>query len=117
MNKPEALIERLEVNLGERSYDIIVGEKLLENAGQYILPLLAQPKVVIVTDENVEKACLPSLIRGLDNHNISYRVISVPAGEQSKSFTQLQSLTENLLEHGIDRKSTLVALGGALLVI
>jgi len=105
----------LHVSLGQRSYDIIVGEQLLENAGLHILPLLNSANVIIVTDTTVEIACLPSLIKGLEAHGISSRIISVPAGEQSKSFSQLQDLTGNLLENGIDRKTTLIALGGGVI--
>jgi 3-dehydroquinate synthase len=46
-------IERLRVELGERSYDILVGPQLIERAGAEMAPLLRRRQAVVVTDENV----------------------------------------------------------------
>ena len=43
------------VNLGARTYDIHIGENLLEESGRIIAPLLNRPFTAIVTDENVAK--------------------------------------------------------------
>ena len=58
MPKPPA---RLPVALGERGYDILVGEGLLARAGALIAPVLAAKRVVIVTDANVAPLHLPAL--------------------------------------------------------
>ncbi|MCH7550525.1 MAG: 3-dehydroquinate synthase, partial [Proteobacteria bacterium] len=60
----------LTVDLGERSYDILVGDGLLAGAGKLIAPVLAEPRAVVITDENVEKHCLGTLEKSLDEAGI-----------------------------------------------
>lgn len=115
MTNPGNHRSKITVELGDRSYDIIVGENLLAEAGEFIAPHLSQPETVIVTDANVEIHCLPALLKSLEKSAIKFRVISLPAGEKTKSFSHLQSVTDDLLAHGIDRKSTLIALGGGVI--
>ena len=57
--------ERITVALEDRSYDIVVGTHLLENAGDYLAPLLGRPEVFVVTDENVARHHLPTLLAAL----------------------------------------------------
>ena len=49
------------VNLGQRTYDIHIGENLLQEAGRYIAPLLSRPFAATVTDENVARHHLKAL--------------------------------------------------------
>lgn len=58
---PGTTLERIRVDLGPRSYDIDVGSDLLAGAGFRIRPLLAQPRLVIVTDETVARLHLDAL--------------------------------------------------------
>ena len=63
------------VVLGDRSYDIYVGPGLLEQAGRLMKPLLAGPRVFVVTDENVERLYLDNLkdsldAAGIENHGV-----------------------------------------------
>ena len=69
----------LTVDLGERSYDILVGDGLLAGAGKLIAPVLAEPRAVVITDENVEKHCLGTLEKSLDEAGIDHQ----------KSFSKL----------------------------
>ncbi|WP_241671329.1 3-dehydroquinate synthase [Dankookia rubra] len=106
---------RLPVTLGERSYDIVVGEGLLERAGALLAPVLPARRVVIVTDENVAPLHLPALRAGLEEAGFSTLAeIVVPAGEASKNFAVLQSVLEQMLGAGADRRTTVVALGGGV---
>ncbi|WP_438264096.1 3-dehydroquinate synthase [Aquibaculum sediminis] len=106
--------DRLLVGLGERSYEILIGEGLIAKAGELIAPLLASPRVLIVTDSQVEQLHLPILQRALDHAGIRHEAFVVPAGEASKSFERFAQLCEELLRAGVDRHSTLVALGGGV---
>jgi shikimate kinase / 3-dehydroquinate synthase len=106
---------RLPVTLGERSYDIVVGEGLLERAGALLAPVLPARRVVVVTDENVAPLHLPTLRAGLEEAGFSTLAeIIVPAGEASKNFAVLQSVLEQMLTAGADRRTTVVALGGGV---
>ncbi len=105
----------LSLDLGERSYDILVGKDLIRAAARYISPLLHQPRVIIVSDNNVAPVWLEPLTDSLDQAGIKSQAIILPAGEQSKNFTQLDTLVSEILGLGIERKTTLVALGGGVI--
>jgi len=105
----------LRVDLGARSYDIVVGLGLIKNAGTHIAPLLNRPRAVVITDENVAPHHLGTLSASLKAADVDVNAIILPAGEQSKSFAQLQSLCEALLEMKVERTTTLIALGGGVI--
>jgi len=108
-------IERLNVDLEHRSYDIHVGEGVIAQAGAILAPLLRAPRTVIVTDELVAPHWLKPLEDSLTAAKIAHRSITLPPGEQTKSMTDLGKLLDNLLAAGIDRKTTLIALGGGVI--
>jgi 3-dehydroquinate synthase len=103
------------VELGNRRYDIVVGEGLLADAGRHIQPLLAEPRVVIVTDENVKKHWLGALETSLDAAGIGHQSIVLEAGEQTKDYAHAEALTGELLNAGVERATTLLALGGGVI--
>ncbi|BBK39562.1 3-dehydroquinate synthase [Allostella sp. ATCC 35155] len=103
------------VGLGERSYDILVGSGLLAEAGARMRPLLPSARVVVVTDETVAALHLDRLRSGLDAAGVRHDAVILPPGETTKDFAHLQHLCERVLELGIDRGSTLVALGGGVI--
>ncbi|MDH3475017.1 MAG: 3-dehydroquinate synthase [Rhodospirillales bacterium] len=107
--------ESLEVALGARSYEILVGEGLLAAAGRFIRPLLRHDRVMVVTDENVAAHYLAALERALDNEAIGYEAFVLPPGEATKDFGHLEMLIDRLLAAGIERRTLLVALGGGVI--
>ncbi len=106
--------ETLRVDLGDRSYDIVIGERLLAQAGEYIAPLLKNKNVIIVSDETVSRFYLHRLTSALEEKNIRSRSIIVKPGEGSKSLESFGELMETLLEQKPDRGTTLIALGGGV---
>ncbi len=109
-----AAADRLRVDLGARSYDILVGAGLLADAGSRLEPILGAGRTVIVTDERVAGLYLDALAASLDRAGIAHRAIVLPVGEQTKSFRQLEKLVDSLLEAEIERSATLLALGGGV---
>ncbi|WP_328729888.1 3-dehydroquinate synthase [Falsiroseomonas algicola] len=106
---------RLPVRLGDRAYDILVGEGLVARAGALIAPVLPARRVVVITDETVAALHLPTLTAGLAEAGVGIvSTITVPPGEASKSFPQLQSVVEAALAAGADRRTAVVALGGGV---
>lgn len=103
------------VDLGDRSYDIVIGSDVLSRAGGLIKPLCKTPRVIIVTDSNVAPLHLEPLTRSLDQAGIKHDAVVLPAGEGSKSFDQLAELMNRILEMGLERKDMLVALGGGVI--
>lgn len=113
VQKPEPA--QLRVALGERSYDIVVGERILGKSGSYILPLLKGKRVLIVCDETVARLYLHRLTNALEEAQIRSRAILVKPGEGSKSIAVFGELMESLLAEKPDRKTMLIALGGGVI--
>ena len=105
----------LELELGERSYHILIGDGLLASAGQRIKPLLNYPRTIIITDKNVEEHCLQTLEKSLSEAGIRHHALVLPPGEQTKDFPHLIKLVDQLLAAGIDRRTMLIALGGGVI--
>ena len=106
---------RLRVELGPRSHDILIGPGLIAEAGRHLRPLLAEPRVFIVTDERVGRHYLPLLQASLEAAGIAPKAIILPPGEQTKDFSHLAELSGRLLAERIERKSLLIALGGGVI--
>ncbi|MBT7943675.1 MAG: 3-dehydroquinate synthase [Alphaproteobacteria bacterium] len=106
--------ETLNVGLGQRSYDILVGERLLQQAGALIRPVLARPRCVLITDENVEQHWLETVENSLDTAGIEYQSIVLEPGEQTKDYGHVEALTGQLLDARAERSTTLIALGGGV---
>ena len=104
----------IRVELADRSYDILIGENLLSNASTYLAPVLARPRIVIITDKTVSSLHLAPLRASLDGAGIQNDIIVVPPGEATKNFTQLQGVLNRLLDLRVERKDTILALGGGV---
>lgn len=108
-------VKVINVDLGNRSYDILVGPDLITSAGQHLKPLLRRARVAIITDETVAKLHLPALQTSLQAQGIRHDTMIVPAGEATKRFAELQRVVEWLLEIGIERGDLVIALGGGVI--
>jgi 3-dehydroquinate synthase len=106
---------RIEVGLGARAYDILIGRGLLERAGEEIAARLPGARVAIVTDENVAAAQLPALQAGLDRAGVASAVVTLPPGEKTKSFSHLQEVVDGVLAAKLERRDAVIALGGGVI--
>ncbi len=106
---------RLKVELGARSYDILIGTGLIADAGRHIRPLAGRAGAMIVTDVNVAGFLLPTLEAALERAGIAHQAVRLPAGEQTKDFDHLARLSEDLISRRIERASLLIALGGGVI--
>lgn len=106
--------ETLSLDLSHHRYDIVVGERLLTEAGKRIKPLIKRPHVIIISDETVAKFYLHRLANSLEEAGIQYRSVIVPAGEATKSLAGFARLIEQILEQKPSRDTTLIALGGGM---
>ncbi|WP_337998041.1 3-dehydroquinate synthase [Oleispirillum naphthae] len=106
--------ETVSVDLGARSYPIFIGPGLIARAGEAMRPLLPQPRVHIVADATVAAHYLAPLAASLSAAGIAHAATLIPPGEESKSLTTLEALLGELLDARVERKTTLVALGGGV---
>ncbi len=107
--------ETLRVELGDRAYDIHVGERLLATCGERIAALVPGGKVIIVSDSTVARFYLHRLTNALEDKQIRCRSVIVQPGEGTKSLDAFSSLMETILEQKPDRATTLIALGGGVI--
>jgi len=105
------ILASLEVELGERSYPIHIGQRLLDD-GALIRPFIPSAQVMIVTNDVVAPLYLERLERALEGLQVESVVL--PDGEQYKNLETLNRIFDALLEKRFDRGCTLVALGGGV---
>jgi 3-dehydroquinate synthase len=105
----------VEVKLGARSYDIVIGRSVIASLGARIAALRPGAKTFIVTDENVARHVLASAQAVLDRANIKTDSVVVPPGEGSKSFGVFEQVCEAIIASRIERGDLVVALGGGVI--
>ena len=108
-------MKTVDVNLGERAYQIHIGSGLIANATGFIAPLLKRQRVAIVTDEKVASLHLNTLVEGLEGAGISTASLTLPAGESTKSWPHFERTVEWLLSEKIERRDIVIALGGGVI--
>src|SRR6059036_3192360 len=102
----------VDVSLGQRSYSILIGEKSMDDLGRECQKLSLAPRCAIITDTNVARRYAKTAQRALRDAEFEAVMVTVPAGEKSKSLRVVQSCCDQLAGHRLDRKSFVVALGG-----
>src|SRR3546814_15047862 len=108
-------MERLTVELGARSYDILIGDGLLADIGAQVAPLLNRRRTMIVTDAHVAGPYLDRVSATLVAEGVSVSSLVLPAGEGTKSWEGLARLTEWLIGGGVERGAHVIALGGGVI--
>ncbi|GLS99707.1 3-dehydroquinate synthase [Sphingobium jiangsuense] len=103
------------VALGARSYDIVIEDGLLDRAGERLARYARGGRLVVVTDEHVAAAQLPRLLAALTGAGVAAEVITLPAGEGTKSWDGLSSLMDRLLALEVERNDHVIALGGGVI--
>jgi len=101
----------LKVNLGERSYPICIGHNLLEQ-GELLTQHIPGNSALIISDENVAPLYLDKVESALTD--IRHKSLILPAGEEHKNLSVLNTIYDKLLENRFDRNTTLIALGGGV---
>ena len=103
-------VKKVHVDLGARSYDVIIGAGLLKNACAHVPIELSGRKIFILYDKNVQSH-VDILVLSLATTPI---MMAVDGGEKTKSFEQLQNVLSWLLDNHVDRKSVLFVVGGGV---
>ncbi|WP_439816854.1 3-dehydroquinate synthase [Zavarzinia sp. CC-PAN008] len=114
MMTPPSEAVRVPVELGERSYDILIGPGLLARSGDLIAERLGQRRVAVVADAAVAALHAAPLEASLAQAGLKPVLLTVPPGEESKSFAIFQDLLERLVAERIERRDVVLALGGGV---
>ncbi|MEH6776240.1 MAG: 3-dehydroquinate synthase [Cereibacter changlensis] len=107
-------VDVVPVALGDRAYEVRIGQGLIARAGAEIAPLLRRPKVAVVTDETVGALHLATLAASLQARGIAMTALHLPPGEATKGWPQFARCVEWLLEQKVERRDVVVALGGGV---
>ena len=106
--------QTLHVDLGSRSYDIIIAPELVQNSKPYLDPIIAGRRVAIVSDKIVSNKYLNLLSPTLDSITDSWDLYLIEGGEDAKSFSSLEKLLDRMLADGVDRQCVVIAFGGGV---
>ena len=107
-------IRRVRVALADHPYDVMIGDGLIGRAGSLLGSVLPHKRCVVVTDDTVATLHLPALMASFAESGIAATAHIVPAGEASKRLATFGHLTEAILAAGVERRTTIVALGGGV---
>jgi shikimate kinase/3-dehydroquinate synthase len=116
MNQPSQTVSEpitLQVDLGERSYPIVIGQSLLANP-RLIADAVSGERAAIVTNTVVGPLYLDRVTQSLRAAGKRVTEIVLPDGEEEKTWENLQRIYDGLLSDQCDRKTTVIALGGGV---
>ncbi|MCX7015246.1 MAG: 3-dehydroquinate synthase [Candidatus Sumerlaeota bacterium] len=103
------------VGLGERSYEIHIGEGLIDRLGEEARPLLGKAPAAVVTAEPLAISLGERALAGLRAADVEARMFAVPDGESAKTLETVSRILDFLVEHRLPRQSVLFAVGGGVI--
>jgi 3-dehydroquinate synthase len=106
--------QHVRVHLGERSYDIMIGSRLVDKIGLRIKEFRPS-KVAIISNKTVFHLYGDSILQSLREHLIDPEILLIPDGEEYKDLLWTYYLHGELLKATFDRSSLLIALGGGVI--
>jgi len=108
-----AIAQRVVVQLGDRSYDVLIGRGLLEDASAWCSPA-AGGSAMVVSNATVAPLYLDRLLRALGEKHRRVHSVELPDGEQHKHWSTLNRVFDALLQAQCNRETTVYALGGGV---
>jgi 3-dehydroquinate synthase len=104
----------VDVALGERAYDIVIGRNVLASLGERIAGMRPGVRAAVVTDRNVARHWLQPTEAALATAGIAASPIIVEEGEGSKTYAGLEQVSEALIAARVERNDLVIALGGGV---
>ena len=104
----------VKVPLGNRSYKILIGDRLLDRLGAECASLELGSRCAVISDRNVAPRFGKAALRSLAGAGFEPFLVTVPAGETAKSLKSVEFCYNQLAGHRLERKSFIVALGGGV---
>ena len=108
-------IEKINVDLKERSYPIVISNELTDLNIAKILKNFNPSKIIVVTDKTVDKFYAEYLRKVFVIAANKFHKIVLPSGEKIKSYFYLEFLLEKILKFKIDRNSLIISFGGGVI--
>lgn len=108
-------MEKVRVELNERSYEILIDSDNLSSLGERLLRFPIGKKVAIISNPIVSELYSDKVLNSLKKEGFDVYLIIIPDGEAYKDYFWAYHILTKLLEFGFDRKSCLLALGGGVI--
>src|SRR4051794_1778889 len=105
--------ERVRVDLGVQSYDILIGRGLI-GAEESYRGLAGGAQAAVVSNTSVAPLYGHGLVAALKRTHTRVQLVQLPDGEKYKNSASLDLIFDALFESGSDRKTTVFALGGGV---
>ena len=106
--------ETVDVNLAERSYQVLIGHGLLDTLGEKLRAIHPGSSCAVITDSNVGPLYAARALKSLADAGFKTVLVTVPAGEKSKSLACVEKACDEMIAAGLDRNACVVALGGGV---
>ena len=108
-------MEKIRVELAERSYDISIGSNILEGIGDNVKLFGLSPKIAIVSNPTVFSLYGECVSASVKKAGFDLLTVTIPDGEEYKDLLWVEHIYDELLKHKLDRSSALIALGGGVI--
>jgi 3-dehydroquinate synthase len=108
-------METVKVNLGERSYPILIGEGILSELGPQLKQHSLSRSLAIITNPDIKDLYGDIVVKSLVDSGFTPHFLIVPAGEETKSLEWAGKLYTSFLKKKLERKSAIIALGGGVI--
>ena len=109
------MLKRVSVSLAGRQYESIVGREILPRTGEIVREVLPPSRCALITDSHVAPLYADVVTRSLEEVGFKATVITIAAGEKSKSMRSAEAVCDRMIEAGLDRGAFVVALGGGVI--
>jgi 3-dehydroquinate synthase len=107
-------MHRINVAVANAPYQVCIESGLLARSGEFLRQFARDGQLLCVTDRTVAEQVLPALEAAIAANGITLQCYKLPAGEGAKCWSELEKLTDWLLEHHVERGDHILALGGGV---
>jgi len=108
-------VTAIEISGRTYKYEARVGSRLLDQAGPTIAEVLRRHRCALICDTNIAPIFSERVLRSLTSAKFQATLITIPAGEESKSLEQVAAICDEMIDAGLDRQSFVIGLGGGVI--
>lgn len=108
-------MQKVRVDLGERSYSISIGSGTLADIGSTLARFEFSRKLALISNPTVYGLYGSIVSQSVRDAGYDLVEVLIPDGEEYKNLGSMQTIYGELLRTRLDRKSALIALGGGVI--
>jgi 3-dehydroquinate synthase len=105
----------VQIRSGVDRYSVLIGTGLLDELGAYMRKCLARETCAVISDSKVAPLFASHVSESLRSAGYRPVLITIPAGEKSKTLKQVGAICDRMIAAGLDRQSFVVGLGGGMI--